>query len=230
MSIPVVCPGCKASFQVSEKFAGKQGPCPKCKTQITIPALESQVKIHAPQEFATGGKTKEGKPALKPIARKETRLQPVPTTIAVGGTIAVLVVAAMARGALAENSTLMLWLRAIGLLAVSAPIAAGGYALLRDDELEPHRGRWLWLRAALCGAVYTALWCGYYFIPADLTQDSWSWFFIAPPFLLIGAGTALVCFDLSFGAGFFHYCFYLLATLAVGWVAGLEMPWQRIVS
>ena len=228
MSIPVVCPGCKASFQVSEKFAGKQGPCPKCKAQINIPKLEEQVKVHAPEEFASGGKTKEGRPALKPIARRETRLKPVPTTLAVGGTIAVLVIAAMARGALADAG--MVWLRAIGLLVVSVPIAAGGYTLLRDDELEPHRGRWLWLRAGLCGLIYATLWGGYYLIPPDLTQDSWAWFFIAPPFLLIGAGTALVCFDLNFGNGFFHYCFYVLATLGLGFVAGLQMPWQRLVT
>jgi len=228
MPIPVVCQACKASFQVSEKFAGKQGPCPKCKALITIPALEEQVKIHTPEEFASGGKTKEGRPALKPIARKDTKLQPVPLAIALGGTIAVLAIAAMARGALAGGG--LLWLRAIGLVAVSMPIAAGGYALLRDDELEPHRGRWMWLRAALCGVVYAGLWCGYYFIPPDLMEETWSWFFIVPPFLLVGAGTALVCFDLSFGNGLFHYCFYVLATLALGWVAGLEMPWHRLVT
>lgn len=37
MPILVTCPGCKAQFNVSEKFAGKQGPCPKCKAVITIP-------------------------------------------------------------------------------------------------------------------------------------------------------------------------------------------------
>ncbi len=226
MPIPVVCPGCKARFQVSEKFAGKQGPCPKCKAPITIPALEEQVKIHAPEEFASGGKTKTGAPALKPIARAETKLKPVPTTIAVGSAIAVLVIAAIARSMLAD----LVWLRAIGLLAVSPPIAAAGYAFLRDPDLEPHRGRWLWLRAGLCGLIYTALWAGYYFIPADLTEESYTWFFVAPPFLLFGAGTALACFDLSFSNGFFHYCFYVLVTLALGFVAGLEMPWQRIVS
>ena len=31
MAIAVICPGCKASFRVSDKFAGQTGPCPKCK-------------------------------------------------------------------------------------------------------------------------------------------------------------------------------------------------------
>ena len=37
MPISVVCPGCKARFNVSDKFAGKKGPCPKCKTVLTVP-------------------------------------------------------------------------------------------------------------------------------------------------------------------------------------------------
>ena len=52
MPIAVVCSSCKARFQVSEKFAGKQGPCPKCKSIITIPKVEEQVQIHAPEEAA----------------------------------------------------------------------------------------------------------------------------------------------------------------------------------
>src|SRR6476661_3159539 len=30
MAIAVVCPSCHARFQVQDKFAGKEGPCPKC--------------------------------------------------------------------------------------------------------------------------------------------------------------------------------------------------------
>ncbi|MEC8508925.1 MAG: MJ0042-type zinc finger domain-containing protein, partial [Planctomycetota bacterium] len=34
MSIRVTCPGCHARFNVSDQFAGKSGPCPKCKKTI----------------------------------------------------------------------------------------------------------------------------------------------------------------------------------------------------
>ena len=78
MPISVVCSGCQARFNVSEKFAGKQGPCPKCKKVITIPdAPAEEVTIHAPEAYAHGGKDSKGRPTLKPIARVKTKLSPV---------------------------------------------------------------------------------------------------------------------------------------------------------
>ncbi len=46
MPINVICPGCHARFKVGDQFAGKTGPCPKCKTQIPIPALGYEVVFH----------------------------------------------------------------------------------------------------------------------------------------------------------------------------------------
>ncbi len=78
MPISVVCPGCKARFSVSEKFAGKKGPCPKCKTVVTVPdAPAAEVKIHVPEEYASGGKDSKGRAVGKPIPRSETHVQPV---------------------------------------------------------------------------------------------------------------------------------------------------------
>ncbi|MBM4088396.1 MAG: hypothetical protein FJ276_03050, partial [Planctomycetes bacterium] len=58
---------------MSEKFAGKQGPCPKCQTVITIPKLEEQVVVHAPPAEGTKRAAVDQK-AFKPIARKETKV------------------------------------------------------------------------------------------------------------------------------------------------------------
>ncbi|MEX2559499.1 MAG: hypothetical protein WD403_06270, partial [Pirellulales bacterium] len=116
-------------------------------------------------------------------------------------------------------------LRAVALLLVSPPIARAGYAFLRNDELEPYRGLWLWVRSCICGLVYAGLWGAFCLLPEDLTQEAMYWLFIAPPPLLIGAGAAYATLDLDFGSGFFHYVFYLLVTLALGFVAGLQMPW-----
>ena len=41
-----------------------------------------------------------------------------------------------------------------------------------------------------------------------------------PPFLVVGASAALATLDLDFGSGFFHYCFYLFATVLLRWLAG----------
>ncbi len=93
MAILVVCPSCRARFQVSEKFAGKQGPCPKCKGVINIPALDEQVKIHEPEQFAEGGKDAKGRAVLKPVARVETKVQPVMVVGMVGAALMAFVIA-----------------------------------------------------------------------------------------------------------------------------------------
>jgi hypothetical protein len=291
MPIPVTCPGCKKSFNVSDQHAGKKGNCPNCKAVIAIPkasvssatkvaspagntpaaksttatggkkgvppakrpaassvgqsvsgppgnrpgstttgkpaevpaaAPMGEVKIHEPE--AAGPKGVSGRPVSKPIARRETKIAMVPAMIAAAGALVTLAVSRIAREPLQAN----FWLRALGLALISAPLAAGGYTFLRDDELEPHRGRWFWFRSSVCAAIYIGLWGCYYLIPADITKEAWSWCFIALPFLAIGAGTALATLDLDFTNGFFHYCFYVLVTLLLGWVAGLSMPWAVV--
>ncbi|MCA9246062.1 MAG: hypothetical protein KDA42_03075, partial [Planctomycetales bacterium] len=77
MPIHVICPGCHARFSVSEKFAGKKGPCPKCKKEIQVPAATEEVKIHAPEHSEVGAKSAGGKLVLKPIERQETKVKPV---------------------------------------------------------------------------------------------------------------------------------------------------------
>jgi hypothetical protein len=141
-----------------------------------------------------------------------------------------LVIAWAARSQIEE----MLWLRLAGLLVVSPPLVVAGYSFLREEELEPYRGKWLWLRATVCALVYVALWAGLWavleYVPRDVTSTAWNWIFVGPPFFVIGAGAAFATLDLDFGSGFFHYCFYLLVTMALGAVAGLDMPWAGVGS
>lgn len=251
MPILVVCPSCKTSFKVSDQFAGKQGPCPKCKSPIRIPKPEAtptaapptgktgavgtpktdakkpalppvEVKIHEPD--AVGPKTSTGRPVIKPILRKETKVATVPVVIITGGTLLTFLAALILRKPLHE----LLWLRGVGLLLISPALAVGAYWFLYNDELEPYRGRALWLRASLCSLVYAALWAGYLLLPADASAAAWSWIYLGPPFFLIGAGMAYATLDLEVENAFFHYCFYVLVTLALGFTAGLHMPWQPV--
>ena len=48
MAINVICPGCHTRFKVSDKYAGVEGPCPKCKVKIKIPEKSDEVVIHTP--------------------------------------------------------------------------------------------------------------------------------------------------------------------------------------
>ena len=70
MPIQVTCPKCFKRFQVSEKFAGKTGPCPNCKSQIKVPEASEEVVIHAPEDDAP--KDRSGQSVLKPLKREET--------------------------------------------------------------------------------------------------------------------------------------------------------------
>lgn len=224
MAILVVCTGCRARFQVSESFAGKSGPCPKCKAVIKIPTLkESEVKFHNVSDFARGGRNAEGKLVLKPISRAETRFSPLAIAGIATASLVVLLVDRFARNAIQASMVL----RAVGLFAVTPPLVIAAYSFLRDDEREAYAGKPLYLRAAICAAVYVGLWGVYgYVAPRVLTGDIWNWFFLAPPFLVTGALVALATLDLDFGSGFFHYSFFVLVSMLLRWMAGMGWLWQ----
>jgi len=226
MSILVVCPGCRKRFSVSDKFAGQTGPCPNCKTKIRVPTKEEEVKIHAPTEFAAGARDARAQAAAKPIARKETPWNPVVAGVITGTVLLVFLGAWLGgRAGLLDD----LWGRGIGLLLVSPPLVVAGYTFLRDsDDLFPYHGRVLYLRAGICSLIYIALWGVYGYLVGEqiVSGELWNWIFVLPPFFVAGAMVALMCLDLDFGSGFFHYCFYILATVLLGWAAGAGWPWE----
>ena len=224
MPISVVCPGCKNRFNVSDKFAGKKGPCPKCKAVITVPAAgKEEVQIHAPAEYAAAGKDKQGRPVSKPIPRVEARVQPTMVAAIVGAAIVVLLLCFVLRGAEQKVPLVV-----VGLLIISAPLAVGGYSVLREQELEAYRGRELWIRAAICGGVYALLWALYMPLSSVMTGEPYQWLFVAPLFIGIGAGAAFATFDLDFGSGALHYSFYLLVTLLLRAAIGLPPVWTSV--
>jgi len=224
MSILVVCPGCHKSFQVGDQYAGKKGPCPNCKRILVVPQKSEEVKVHGAEAFASGGRTKEGKLATKPVGREEARVDPLVVGAVVGGSLAVLIAAWVAGAALASN----LVFRVVGLLAVGPPLAVGAYTFLRNDELEPYRGVELWVRAAICGAAYAALWGAYAYLAWAIFSsppELWQWLVVLPPLFVAGGMIAGACFDLEFGNGFFHYVFYFLVIVILRWVAGMGWLW-----
>jgi hypothetical protein len=224
MSILVVCQACKTRFQVSEKFAGKQGPCPKCKAVITIPKLDEQVKIHEPEAFAGPGgvaaKDASGRSVLKPLAREKTRFQPVILVAAAAGTLVAIIVAFLLRG---QDPSI--WILGAGALLLAPPIVLAGYTALRDAESEPYRGRALWLRAGVVALVYAGLWgiaaLFSTLVFADATPELWQ--LIPPTAIMIVAGTiaAMATLDLEPINSFFHYAFYLAVTVLLRVTIGL---------
>jgi hypothetical protein len=231
MAIIVVCPGCLKSFKVSDKFAGKTGPCPNCKRTLQVPTKEQEVTVHAPEEFGGGGKSKEGKLITKPIARVNAKLQSLMLTLIIASVVIVLVGTFFAR----YLGLFDCWklfdipiVAILGLMAISPPLTIAAYEILRDDEFEAYQGTELYLRAAACGLTYVAFW-GVFSLLASrglVTGDVLSWIYIAVPFLALGGLTAMGAFDLEFGDGVMHYSFYLVATLVLRWAAGMKWIWD----
>ena len=108
------------------------------------------------------------------------------------------------------------------------PLVVAAYAVLRDAELEPYTGRGLSLRASLCALAYVMLVGAVY--PAGFARFHYrravELALRCAPFILAGGLFAMATLDLDFGDGVFHYGFYLLATMALRWLAGMKWVWD----
>jgi hypothetical protein len=223
MAIIVVCPGCRKRFQVSDQFAGKKGPCPKCKAEITIPKKSEEVVVHAPEQY--GPKTTQGAAVFKPIAREETRFSPLTLGVVLGGILVSVGIAWMFRSTDPQNPP-PIQLLLIGAIALAPPLVWGGYTLLRDQELEPHRGRAMWVRVGICSVFYALLWGLFAWItfylfgndPLQITQLA----YLVPPLVAAGGLVAFSSMDLDYGTAMIHYGFYLGVTVMLRLVLGLS--------
>jgi hypothetical protein len=225
MAIDVTCAGCHTRFQVSEKFAGKKGPCPKCKATIQVPALTEQVVIHEPESF--GPKDASGRAVLKPIFREEVRLT-TPVIVGIVMSIVVVLFAGLVLRVSFPGGTVPRLVTILGSILLAPPLAFAGYTFLRDDELAPHRGLDLALRLIACSVVYPLLWGLYWFVFAYLgVYPSWQILcFVVPAMVAVGAFTAQTSLDLELGAGALHYTLYLVATVLMRVIMGMDPHWH----
>lgn len=222
MPIDVTCPGCKTRFQVSEKFAGKKGPCPKCKQVITVPAITEQVKIHAPEP--SGPKDAQGQVVLKPIKRQETSISKPFLIAVIGAVVTVLVCALFLRFSYKPKDIPQIML-VLGAVLLAPPLSWAGYSFLRDDELEAYRDKALWIRVAITAASYILLWVIYAVVKTQLldgkSPQTYEMLYIVPPFVLAGGFAAFASYDLNYGNGLLHYGLYLLVTVLLRVLIGL---------
>mgnify|MGYP003339806048 CR=1 FL=1 len=216
MAIQVLCGNCKATFSVSDRFAGQTGPCPKCKSPIKIPEAPVQaVVVHepeAPSTTAAGGRA-----PTAPLKRLDRPVTPLAWTMLAVGTVLAVTAALVARFQFPGGPPEPLLLAGAGLLAI--PCAWIGYAAIRDRELAPHSGRSLFLRTLICAAVYAALWWARTFLPGQI--ELYEWLYYGPMFVAVGAFAAFTCFDFEPGAAIAHFSLFLLASAALRWLAGV---------
>jgi hypothetical protein len=225
MPIQVTCPGCLKRFSVADKFAGKQGPCPNCKKTITIPKLEEQVVIHAPEHSEAGAVGAGGRHALKTYKRTDTKFQPLVFTAVIGFVLVAVLVALVIRSQGAPE----MWLKALGAVVLGPPLAWAGYTFLRDAELEAYSGTQLILRSLACGLVYALLWLvfvflgGRFFGPEAFTKglEIWQMVVLILPIFCAGTLAAYASFDLDPGSAFFHCALYFAVTVLLRMVAAL---------
>jgi hypothetical protein len=214
MPIAVTCPKCLTRFSVNEKFAGKKGPCPKCKNEITIPELNEQVVIHAPPDVAP--KDSKGQSVLKPIKRKEVKFSRALIWGSVGGVVGAIL---LALGMRLTGGTPVV-MRIIIALLVAPPLVRFGYAISRDSELEPYVGRELWNRVWITSAVLAATWLIYVFITPyvlDIEYASEMGLLASGISLVVmlafGSVAAMAAFELELFGGMIIAGVYVAATL-----------------
>jgi hypothetical protein len=214
-------------FQVSDKFAGKSGPCPNCKNPLKIPEVSEQVVIHAPEGDAP--KERSGKSVLVPIKRKETDVTRNGLLITAGCILAVFGVAFGFRVTGGDEGT-PLWAQIFGLIALAPPLVWAGYKFVYDQELEPYRGFELRNRVLICSAIFIAIWLVYAFVPTyvlDIDRPSEMSYMTAGFFFCImlglGALASAATFELEFPSGLTHAGLYFLSILLLALVSGVSL-------
>jgi len=113
---------------------------------------------------------------------------------------------------------------AVGAGLLGPPLAWAAYGLLRDQELEPHRGVSLLLRALVCGLIYAALWGVYAYLKTSILDGEVEIFhlaFILPALVAAGGVAALACLEMDFASGALHYGMYLVVTVLLRCVMGI---------
>lgn len=222
MAIQVTCGSCFTRFTVSDKFAGQKGPCPKCKTVITIPAASEQVVIH---ERESGPKDAGGRPVLRPVFRQETPITAIHWTIAGCAAVIMLAVAIVGRS-LYTTETFPWWALVFGALICSFPISLVGYIVLRNPEAGGFGGQELWLRVAVVAFGFTLLW-----ILAPVMAFAFADPVDKPSFLsqsvalvilvLAGAGISLLSLEFDYLMGIVQATCYAVLCIIMRLLAGL---------
>ncbi len=224
MPIQVTCPGCMQRFAVSDKYAGKKGPCPKCKKEIVIPEKQEEVVIHAPE--VSGPKDSKGVSVLKPIARSEFKVGKLTWILFAVG---LLIVLGVAIGVRMSDSPAPTPLLAFGAILLAPPIVMAGYTFLRDDGLAGYEGQEYWIRVAICSAAFAATWLIYfglswYFEHRTLAEISTTEMIIYTVVMIgLGLAASLLTFELEAPQSALHYLAYFVITFALCLVMGVEL-------
>lgn len=190
MAIDVICSGCLKQFQVSDQFAGRSGPCPKCKTIISIPKLEDQLVIEEPthRPGSPGAHTK-----INGIRRRRGFFQrfeiiTLCSLFASAGIVAI-VIRILQTDPISRLDSTTGTLFVLGLILLSLGSSALGYGVLKDSEIKAFARRTTIFRSIMTATVYCIIAAG--FIGTTLL------FSHEDPRNLILAVVAIACFSIA---------------------------------
>ncbi len=226
MPIQVTCPGCLSRFTVSEKFAGKVGPCPKCKKEIKIPDASQEVVIHAP-EPTSGPKNSQGTAVFKPIGREYVSLSRNAWIGIALGVIAVFLAAIAIRVTSAGSPNPILV--SLGALLIAPPLIIAGYGFLRDTELGGYTGKELMVRTAISSVVFAITWGIYVFLSHYFENKTVAetpvlqMVILVAIMVVIGTLTSLGAFELEVGQAALHYMLYFAITFVLSVIMGIAI-------
>jgi len=221
MPIRVTCPKCMSRFNVSEKFGGREGPCPKCKTTIRIPEKNEEVIIHTPD--MAGPKDTTGKLVLKPVKRSETVLTPVQVVLISVTVAGFLIVALLLRQYYPDPKLIPVWVIPAILTGLAPACVLGAYTFLRDQESGAFVGRSLLVRVLVCSAVYAVSWAlmpvGQFAFGGDWGTGPW----LTATLAMLGIGTTAAVYSLDLGwmMGLVHNGLYFGCSLLLRFCAGV---------
>ena len=161
MPIRVTCPGCLKKFQVGEQFAGRKGPCPNCKKEITIPdPKKDKVVIETAEDMLPKDST--GQSILKPITRQQDNITSVQIAIIATVVITYFIVALAIRFKVEVDAedplSYPMSVLIFGAIAIGPPMALAGYFFLKDEETGSFHGKELYFRSCMCGLLFALTW------------------------------------------------------------------------
>jgi hypothetical protein len=215
-------------FKVSDKFAGMEGPCPTCKTIISIP--KSSVKIHGADENNKGknstGTSSSANPTLKPISRLDFGFDFKEAKTYFLITLGVFLFAFIV-GLVVPRGLILNIIGVIGLCAIAFPVSLFGYQLLRDrEELFMLTGSDLYKTTGTCAVVYAAIWIVLeiflWYMRADYIFV-WVYFAAFAMFAIL-LGHAIL--DITFGNSVFHFLIFFFVVLLLRGITQIGWFWN----
>ncbi len=222
MPIHVICSGCHKRFTAPDRFAGKRGPCPHCKTIILVPLPQDQVVIQEPEEAQA--QRLAGRSIFKPLRRESqgfSRLQMVMVGV---GILFVLLLAILIRGIVDQPEDFPKVILIVGTMVVAYPVSIGGYLFLRDEEMGSFDRRAMLIRTGICAIAYCLTWGIYAFLTGfiDMPDNPMMYAGIGVVCLLLGGIAPWAALDFDYTNGLLHCGFYIVVCVALCFVMGAQ--------